>query len=379
MDRALTERSWLVDPGIAYLNHGGFGALPLPVAEAAAAIRAEVEANPTDVFMRRWAGLVDDVRRRVASFLRSDPADLVFVANATSGTATVLSSFPLVAGDEVVTTDHRYPAVASQVDVLAGRGVTVVETPMPLDVRSTAEIVERIVRNITPRTRLVVVDHIASPTGLVFPVADIVAACHAVDVPVLVDGAHAPGQLDVDLRAIDADFWVGNLHKWVCSPRACAVLRVAPQWQHLVRPLVPSHDYREGYQPAFDWTGTFDAVPLLAIPAALDFWESLGWDGVRRRQHALATDGANVVAHGLGTRIAVDDRFTAAMRLTELPMTLTKEQGRAISESLVLEHKVTAYITHHQDRSYVRLCGQLYNTPEDYERLATALGPMLTS
>jgi len=379
MAAPLTQTSWLIDPGVAYLNHGGFGALPRPVAEAAATIRAEIEADPTDVFMRRWPALVDEVRQRAAAFLRSDAADLVFVANATTGTATVLSSFPLAAGDEVVTTDHRYPAVASQIGVLAERGVRVVETPMPLDVSSVDDIVGRIVANMTPRTRLVVVDYVASPTGFVFPVAEIVAACHAADVPVLVDAAHAPGQLDVDLRAIDADFWVGNFHKWVCSPRACAALRVAPKWQHLIRPLVASHEYREGYQPAFDWTGTFDAVPLLAIPAALDFWDELGWDGVRRHQHALATEGAQVVAQHLRTSVAVDEQFTAAMRLVELPRALTKEQGRAVSERLTLEHKVTAYITHHQERSYVRLCGQLYNTPEDYERLATSLGPLLTS
>ena len=379
MSAPLHETSWLIDPGVAYLNHGGFGALPRSVADAAAGIRAEIEADPTDVFMRRWPALVDDVRQRVAAFLRSEPDDLVFVPNATTGTATVLSSLPLIAGDEIVTTDHRYPAVASQVGVLADRGIRVIETPIPLDVGSADAIVDRLAGNITARTKLVVVDHIASPTGFVFPVSDVVAACHAAGVPVLVDGAHAPGQLDVDLRAIDADFWVGNLHKWVCSPRACAALRVAPQWQHQVRPLVASHEFREGYQPAFDWTGTFDAVPLLAIPSALDFWEQLGWAEVRRHQHALATDGAHAVAERLATGVAVDDGFTAAMRLAELPAPLSKEQGRAISEQLTLEHKVTAYITHHQDRSYVRLCGQLYNTPDDYARLAAALGPMLAS
>lgn len=375
----LHETSWLVDPGVAYLNHGGFGALPRPVAEAAATIRAEIEADPTDVFMRRWPRLVDEVRDRVSAFLRIDSSDLVFVPNATTGTATVLSSFPLAAGDEIVTTDHRYPAVASQVGVLAGRGIRVVETPMPLDVNSVGDIVDRIVGNITSRTKLVVVDHIASPTGFVFPVTAIVTACHDAGVPVLVDGAHAPGQLDVDVRRIGADFWVGNLHKWVCSPRACAALHVTPAWQNRIRPLVASHEYREGYQPAFDWTGTFDAIPLLAIPAALDFWESLGWSDVRRHQHALATEGATFLARQLGTQVVVDEQFTAAMRLVELPKPLSKEQGRAICEQLTVEHKVTTYITHHQERSYLRLCGQLYNTPEDYERLATALGPILAS
>lgn len=377
MGHPLTDTAWLIDPGIAYLNHGGFGALPRPVADAAAVIRAEIEANPTDVFMRRWPDLVDRVRHRVAQLLRADPADLVFVANATTGTATVLAAFPFETGDEVVTTEHRYPAVASQVGVLADAGIRVVETTVPLDVETVPDVVDRIVAALTPRTRLVVVDQVASPTGFVFPVAEIVAACHAAGVPVLVDAAHAPGQLDVDLLAIDADFWVGNLHKWVCSPRACAVLRVAPQWRERVRPLVASHDYREGFQPAFDWTGTFDAVPLLAIPAALEFWDTLGWDDVRRHQHTLATDGAHRVADRLGTRVAIRDEFTAAMRLVELPNVLTREAGRELGERMTLERKVTSYITHHQDKSFVRLCGQLYNAPDDYERLADALADLL--
>ena len=377
MGAAPAETTWLVDPDVAYLNHGGFGALPLPVAEAAAALRAEIEANPTDVFMRRWPDLVDGVRARVAGFLRADATDLVFVPNATTGTATVLASFPLTAGDEVVTTDHRYPAVAAQVGVLAERGVRVVETPIPLDVASADEITDRILGALTPRTKLVVIDQIASPTGFVFPVAQIVAAAHAAGVPVLVDAAHAPGQLDVDVRAIDADFWVGNLHKWVCSPRACAALRVAPQWQQQMHPLVPSHDYREGFQPSFDWTGTFDAIPLLAIPAALDFWDGLGWEDVRRHQHSLVTDGARHVASTLHTQMCINDEFTASMRLVELPRTLTKEEGRSLCERMTLEHKVTGYITHHEGRSYVRLCGQLYNVPEHYERFAHALAAVL--
>lgn len=371
------DTSWLIDPDIAYLNHGGFGALPRPVADAATAIRTEIEADPTDVFMRRWPDLVDEVRRRVAAFLHADAADLVFVPNATAGSATVLNSLPLQPGDEVVTTDHRYPAVASQVGVLADRGIRTVETPMPLDVTSVPAIVDRITGSITPRTKLVVIDHIASPTGFVFPVAEIVAACHAAGVPVLVDGAHAPGQVDVDIAAIGADFWVGNLHKWVCSPRACAALLVSPEWQDRLRPLVASHEYRDGYHPAFDWTGTFDAVPLLTIPAALEFWDGLGWDDVRRRQHTLATDGAQLLADRLGTQLAVADEFTAAMRLTQLPAQITKDAGRLLSERMTLEHKVTAYITHHQDGSYVRLCGQLYNTPSDYERLADVLPSLL--
>jgi isopenicillin-N epimerase len=369
---------WLIDPGTAYLNHGGFGALPVAVAEAAAALRREVEANPTDMFMRRWQDEVDRVRERVAGLLHARPADLAFVANATAGTATVLNAFPLSAGDEVVVTDHRYPAVRSQVDVLAERrDVSVRQAHVPVDVPTADDIVDRVMAEITPRTRLVVLDHIASPTGFHFPIEALVTAVHDAGLPVLVDGAHAPGQIEVDLDALGADFWSGNMHKWVCSPRACAALRVAPQWHNIVRPLVASHDFAEGYQPAFDWTGTFDPIPLLAVPAALDFWDSLGWDAVRVEQRRLVGDGARHVAERIGTRVAVADEFTAAMRLVELPRPLSFDDGVALTHRMTTEHKVTAYVTHHGGASYVRLSGQLYNTPDDYDRLADALISLL--
>jgi isopenicillin-N epimerase len=374
----VTPTEWLLDPAVAYLNHGGFGALPREVAAAAATIRSELEANPTDVLMRQWQGRLDVVRDRLASFLHAFADDLVFVPNATAGTATVIASLGLGAGDEVVTTDHRYPAVASQLGAEAARrGLRVVETHVPVDVASSAEVVDAVMANVGAATRLLVLDHIASPTGMVFPVRELAVAAHAAGVPVLVDAAHAPGQLDVDLADLGADFWVGNLHKWVCSPRACAVLRVAPKWQGMVRPLVASHGYAEGYQPSFDWTGTADTIPLLAIPAALDFWDGLGWDEVRRVQHALASDGARHVAHSLGTRVAVRDEHTAAMRLVELPRPLSLDAGIEIASRLTTDHKVTAHITHHAGSSYVRMCGQLYNVPEHYERLAQALVALL--
>src|SRR5437660_1413223 len=194
----LTDTPWLIDPDVAYLNHGGFGALPVPVAEAAAALRAEVEANPTDLMMRQWQDRIDDVRRAVAALIRAPEQELVFVPNATTGTATVLASFPFEPGDEVVITDHRYPAVASQTAVAVNRrGVVVHEIPVPLDVATSAEVVERVMAGVTDRTRLLVVDHIASPTGFRFPVAELSRAAHDAGLPILVDAAHAPGQVDV--------------------------------------------------------------------------------------------------------------------------------------------------------------------------------------
>ena len=268
----------------------------------------------------------------------------------------------------------------AQLEVAAERhGVRPVVAHVPMDPRSSADVVAAIVERVTPRTRLLVVDGIASASGMVFPVDEIVAAAHERDVPVLVDAAHLPGQMAVDLRATAPDFWVGNLHKWVCCQRAVAVLSVAPRWQSVIRPLVPSHGYAEGFQPAFDWTGTRDPVPLLSVPAALDYWENVGWEAARARQRELVDTGASVLAAALGTTSPRPPGMTAAMRIVALPVDLAESDGRALSARLRAEHGFEVAILPLHGRCWLRVCGQLYNTPADYERLAAVLPALLTA
>jgi isopenicillin-N epimerase len=375
-DSMALMNNWLLDPDVAYLNHGAFGALPRAVGDAAADLRAMMERNPSDLLMRRLPGMLNDVRSRLSALLGADESGCVFVPNATAGTATVLAAFApsLEAGDEVLTTDHRYAAVAVQLDGLSAKvGTSSVVAHVPVDVASAAEVVSAITERITARTRLIVVDSIASASGFVFPVADIVEAAHDRGIPILVDAAHAPGQIDVDLAAIGADFWVGNLHKWICSPRAAGILSVAPRWRDTVQPLVASHLYAEGFQPAFDWTGTFDPVTLLAVPAALDFWDDLGWDNVRRRQSALVDDGATRVAAALGTTAPVADEFRAAIRVIELPGPIADDRARELETILSEKHQIEVSLMALHDKAWVRVCGQIYNTSADYDRLAAAL------
>jgi isopenicillin-N epimerase len=373
---------WQLDPQISYLNHGSFGVLPIPVAEAAAELRREVERNPADLLVRRLPGRIEEVRGRVADLLGADPASLVFVDNATTGTATVIAALAasMSPGDEVLTTDHCYPAVSAQLAVVQQRyGVEAVLAHVPMDVASTSDVVAAILERATPRTRLLVVDGIASPSGLHFPVAEIVTAAHDRGIPVLVDAAHLPGQVAVDLRATDADFWAGNLHKWVCCQRGLAVLQVAPSWRSLIRPLVASHGYAEGFQPAFDWTGTRDPVPLLSVPAALDYWDQIGWDTARTRQRALVDTGAEVLAAALGTCSPKPPGMTAAMRIVALPVELDLAAGHAVRDRLHLEHRVEVAVLSLHGRTWLRVCGQIYNTPGDYERLASVLPGLLTA
>jgi isopenicillin-N epimerase len=367
---------WLLDPEVAYLNQGAFGAMSKPVAAAAAELRAEMESNPASLLARSLPEKLNRVREQVAALLGGDPAGGAFVTNATSGTATVIASLEpsLSPGDELLTTDHRYGAVTAQLARSAAtHGITPVVAHVPLDLTTAGDVVTAITDRITPKTKLLVVDSIASLSGFVFPLTEIVGAAHDRGVPVLVDAAHAPGQIDVNLEAMNADFWVGNMHKWICSPRAAAYLHVAEQWRDQVRPLVASHGYAGGFHEAFDWTGTFDPVNVLAIPAALDFWESQGgWDEVRRRQRETVDDGAKRVAAALDSHSPIQAQFRAAMRIIELPVALTADAARELEAALAARQIEISLMPLH-DKSWVRVCGQIYNTTEDYDRLGAAL------
>jgi isopenicillin-N epimerase len=372
---------WLLDPEVAYLNHGAFGALPRSVWEVATELRLQMERDPADLLMRRLQGQLNEVRSELSELLRADPSDSVFVANATSGTQTVISSLchTFEAGDELLTTDHRYGAVSTQMArAAAERRTASVVAHVPLDVATNDDVVSAIVERISAKTKLLIVDGIASLSGFVFPVLEIVEAAHERGVPVLVDAAHCPGQIDVDLTAAGADFWVGNLHKWISSPRAAAFMHVAPKWHDVIRPMAASHGFTGSLHEAFDWTGTFDPVTILAVPAALAYWErNGGWDDVRRRQRAIVDDGAGRVAKALGTEVAISGDFTAAMRIIELPVTLDAEAARRVEVALAQEFRIEASLMPLHGKSWARVCGQIYNDPSDYERLGEALVELL--
>jgi isopenicillin-N epimerase len=366
--------AWTLDPAVAYLNHGSFGATPATVLAEQQRLRADMERNPVAFLVHRLPGLLDAVRAGVATFLGADREGLVFVDNATTGTQTVIAQTALGPGDEVLTTDHCYPAVLAQLrraTDAAGARLEIAAVPLPAAGR--AEVAEAVLSRLTGRTRLLVVDHVASCSGLVFPVAEIAAECRRQAVPVLVDGAHAPGLLPVDLGQIGADFWVGNMHKWVCAPKASAALHVAPRWRETLRPLVASHGLTDGFWPAFDWTGTRDPTALLAVPAALEFFGRAGWQAVRQHNNELARRGAELVAGRIGTSPPPGEDLAAAMRLVRLPWSLPEEGARALERRLLDQHKVVVPVTYLGDWRWLRLSAQLYNTMADFERLAEAL------
>lgn len=324
---------WRLDPGVAYLNHGGFGAAPGPVLDVQAEWRARLEASPARFFADELPPALDAARATLAAFLGADPADLVFVANATAGVSTVLASLTptLGPGDELLATDHEYNATFNAMAAAAERSgarVTLAELPWP---SPTADgIVEAIVAAVTPRTRVAVVSHITSATALVLPVARIVAALAERGVPVLVDAAHAPGQVPLDLDAIGAAWTTGNAHKWLCAPKSAAYLHVRPEHQAGLRPLIVSHGRnaplvagRSRFLDEADWTGTHDPSAILSIPAALATIGAMnpaGWPGVIAANHAAALAARDRLLAVLGGAApVVPDDLTGAMALLPLP------------------------------------------------------------
>lgn len=370
---------WPLDPSVAHLNHGSFGATTTRVIAAQDWWRRRAHANP----MRYWlldepAGVVA-ARHRAAAFLGTDEDGLALVANATTAVSTVLAAIDLAPGDEVVLTDHSYGAVRIAVEHAAGRtGARMVEVALPIDADAD-HICATVTAALTDATRLVVIDHITSPTARVLPVARIVAHAHGASVPVLVDAAHAPGQIAVDLATLGADFWTGNFHKWPCAARGTAVLAVAEQWRDRVPPLVPSWSHHAGFPSAFDLSGTQDQSAWLVLGDALDVLDELSWDRLRAHGSSLADYGQQVVADALGATTGLWREPALWMRCVPLPTGVagTEATSRALWQSISDRLGCEVGVTSWRGQGLLRLSAHAYNAPADYDRLALGLRDLL--
>lgn len=366
---------WSLDPTVDFLNHGSFGATPRAVQAAQDALRAEMEAEPVEFLARQLPARLDRARARVAAFVGADPAGLVFVPNATHGVESALGAIDWRVGDEVVHADHGYGAVKRALDRLGHRhGVVQVPVVVPFPIAHAEQVVDAFAAAIGPRTRLVIVDHVTSATALVFPVAELVQLCRARGVPVLVDGAHAPGLLDLSLDTLGADFYTGNLHKWVCAPKGAALLWVHPDWRDRAHPRVTSHGYLRGLAPEFEWTGTFDPTAWLAVPAALDHLEELGVERVRAEGHALVQRGREELAEALGVRLPHPDHpgWYGPMAAVLVPWA-RGEEAPELTARLYAQARIEVPFTSYDERCFVRISGQVYNRPAQYTRLAAVL------
>lgn len=377
---------WRLDPAIAYLNHGTLGAPPSAVLERQQAIRDDIERQPARYLLRELAGAVprpwlpegrlSTAMRPVARFVGADPDDMVFVGNVTTGLNAVLQSIALGPGDEVVIADLAYGAIINatrHATERAGAVTRVLEMPFPI--REPGQVVDAVRAVLGASTRLVVIDHITAMTALVLPVADIVAVCHAHGVPVLVDGAHVPGAIALDLAAIGADWYAANLHKWAHAPRPCGFLWAAPDRQAGLHHPVISWGYQRGLHPEFDWNGTFDPSPFLAAPAGIALLQAWDWPAVSRYMHELAWTAGQMLADRWGTSIDAPRAMIGTMITVPLPAHAGSSDADAdrVRLALLVEDQVEVQLHAWRDRLWARVSAQVYNDLADVERLAAGV------
>ena len=372
--------SWPLSPTVVHANHGSYGAVPHPVLDEQRSWRDRMEENPVRFFAREMPTALEDARRDVARFLGADEDGVAFVPNATTGVSTVLARASLKRGDQVLVTDHGYGAVTSAARRFCERaGAELVVAEVALTA-SDEEAAAAVLAAVGKRTTLAVLDHVTSPTARRLPLHLLLPALRARGVTTLIDGAHAPGMLEVNLRELGADFWTGNLHKWACAPRGTAVLWAAPNLRAGVRPLVVSWADDRGFPWAFNDSGTYDVTGWLATPRALRFLHGLGWERLRRHNVELAREGQRMVAAALNVdtdALPVDP--AVSMQLVPLPAGVASSQQEAmelqahIAESVAVETAITTW----RGQGFVRICAHAYNAPADYGRLAEALPSLL--
>lgn len=354
------------------------------------ALRAQFEHQPVRFFIREYEALLEKAYEAVAAFLGANPDDLAFTSNATAGVNTVLRSLEFKPGDEIVITSHGYNACNNAARFVAERsGANVVVAEIPFPMQSPDEAVAAVLQKINANTRLLLVDHVTSPTAIVLPIEQLIDACNARGIDTLVDGAHAPGMLPLDLNRLGAAYYTGNCHKWLCAPKGAAFLHVRSDKQGAIRPLSISHGANSPrtdhsrFRLEFDWTGTIDPTPWLCIPTAIEFMTSLlpgGMPALMEHNHATALAARKLLWDAVGSSLAVPDSMMGSMAIAILP----EAQGSppegplfldSLQEMLFTEYHIEVPIVPFPrwPGRLVRISAQIYNDPEDYQRLANAL------
>ncbi len=381
---ATLRNLFLLEPDVAFLNHGSFGACPRPVFEMYQAWQLELERQPVDFVVRRLPGLIAEARARLALEVGAAADDLVFVPNATTGVNIVARSLNLQPGDVVLATDHEYGACDRTFRYLCARhGAEYRRVAVATPVLDPDDIVDQIAEALEARPRLLLISHVTSPTGLIFPLEGICSAARHAGVPVLVDSAHGPGQVPVDVGALGADYYTGNCHKWLCAPKGSGFLYARPEAQAMVEPLVVSWGWEPevpGMSRFLDeqqWTGTRDPSAYLAVPAALSFQDEHDWATVRVRCHELLRTARAMLLEipGVEPLHPDDPVWYAQIEAVALPDC----DPLAVSAWLWEHRRVEIPGVVWNDRAILRVSIQGYNTLEDVERLAAALPEALAA
>ena len=391
------KQHWNLDPSVTFLNHGSFGATPKVILAAQRALHDELERNPVDFFQRKLTSLLDASREAMADFVNADPAGIAFVQNSTTGINTVIHAHKFRPTDQLLVTNHEYNACHNALQHIARRdGAKVVVVDLPFPFKHKQQLVDAIMEKVTPMTRLALIDHVTGPTGVILPIEELIPQLHARGVETVIDGAHALGMLPIDLTKLDPTYYVGNCHKWMCGPKTSALLFVSKSRREKVRPLTISHganaslDLRSRFHLEFDWMGTTDPTAQLVIPQVLDFFREHvpgGWAGLRAHNHALVLEGRNLLCHAFHSKHSAPDECIGSMATIALPGGPSKRKKDTIHGQHELQvHLKTDYNIEvpivswgGDDKRWVRISAQLYNTTADYEKLVEALKTLIKS
>ncbi|MFI5531057.1 aminotransferase class V-fold PLP-dependent enzyme [Kitasatospora sp. NPDC051853] len=369
-----------LDQGVAHLNHGSYGAVPLPVQRAQAKLRAEQEQDPDGWFLE-LPDRIARARARVATALNARPDRISLVTNVTEGVAVVLDSIPLAEGDEILVTDHGYGVVTRAAERRADEsGARVRTVRLSVHTPDQEAVRERILAAVDERTKVAVLDLVTSPTARQIADPVLLAELRARGVITVVDAAHAPGMLPVDLgeQAGGADFWIGNLHKWAYTPRAAAVLAVAGGWRSRIRPLMFSWEHDRGFPGRVEWRGTADYTPWLAAPTGFALLDQLGAERVRGYNEALAVYGQRQLVERTGLRF-LPGTAGAAMRAVRLPPGCAESDHTAKALMVAIRRRLNARVAIRpwSGGGVLRVSAQIYNRPEEYRNLAAGLVELL--
>lgn len=376
------RRLFMFDPDVTFLNHGSFGAVPRSVFREYQSWQRELERQPVEFLGRRFTQLMLDARLSLADYIHTLPTDVVFTPNVTVSINIVARSLGLAEGDEVLSTDHEYGACDRTWRFLSReRGFRYNQQPIPLPIRSENEFINSLWKGVTPKTKVIFLSQITSPTATIFPVAAVCARARREGILTVIDGAHAPGQIPLNMDSIGADFYGGNLHKWLCAPKGAGFLYARSSVQHLLKPLIVSWGY-ESENPSnsqfvdyHEWTGTRDIAAYLAVSAAIKFQADHNWDSVRGDCHSLAREAQQRISKltGLAPLHANESYFG---QFVSIPLP-DKFSPALLKEELYSRYKVEVPIIAWNGRKLIRVSVQGYNTRRDIDKLLSAMEHLL--
>ncbi len=377
---------WALEPGAIYLNHGSFGACTKYILEKQDEYRQMLEGQPMRFMVLQLEGMLNNAREKTANFVHADYSDLVFVSNATAGVNTVFRSLHFEPGDEILFTNHIYFACRKLLEYIAiTTGAVLVEAKYDIPVSSPGVITDAVLSAVSKKTKIALIDHITSATALIQPVEEIVRELEKRGVDTMVDGAHTPGSIPLDINSIGAAYYTANCHKWLCTPKSAAILHVRKDKQKQIVPLVVSHaGYKsEPFAERFFWPGTFDPTPVLCVPDSIEYMASLmpgGWDAIMKRNHDVCIEARNFFCRELGLEPSCPDEMNAGMSTMELPLMGNihppdYKDADDIQNRMYAKYNLELPLWYWSDppRRTTRISVQLYNSPEQFRYAAGIL------